>query len=160
MSELIGTLIKLGVALFLVAVAVVIGVRTFGSSEVVAEQQRLSTIVSNIKTLYANTPTYDGLTTTVAINAGVFPSDMVSGTTVRNRWKGNVTVSSTATTFTITYNNVPKDACIQLVSNFKDSNLTQVVVNGTALATVPPSPAEASGACTSDRSNTIDWTFR
>lgn len=159
MSELIGTLIKLGVALFLVAIAVVIGVRTFSQSEVVAEQQRIGVIVSNVKTLYANTPTYSGLDTGVAIQAGVFPSDMVAGTTVYNRWRGQVTLTSGGTTFTLTYANVPRDACINLVSNFKDSSLTGVSVNGVSLANIPPSPAEAASACT-EVSNTIAWTFR
>ncbi len=159
MSELIGTLIKLGVALFLVAIAVVIGVRTFSSSEVVAEQQRISTIVSNIKTLYANTPTYAGLTTNVAIQAGVFPSDMVAGNVVYNRWRGQVNLTESGTEFTLEYQGVPKEACINLVSNFKDSNLSRVEVNGTALANVPPSPAEAAASC-NQQTNTIRWSFR
>jgi len=158
MSEIIGTLIKMGIALFLVAIVVVLGAKGFKSSELAAEQQRLATIVSNVKILYANSPNYNGLNTSVAIKAGVFPKDMVSGTSVYNKWKGAVKVSGSGNTFTISYAGVPKDACINLLSNFKDGSLINVKVNGKALSTVPPTPAQATVACNKD-SNTIEWSF-
>jgi hypothetical protein len=158
MSEIIGTLIKMGIALFLVAIVVVLGAKGFKSSELAAEQQRLATIVSNIKTLYANSSNYDGLTTDVAIQAGIFPKDMVSGTSVYNKWKGAVTVTGSGNTFSVTYAGVPKDACINLLSNFKDGSLVGITVNGNALSTVPPTPAQAAAACNQD-TNTIEWSF-
>ena len=158
MSELIGTLIKLGIALFLVAVVVVMGALGFKKSEVATAQQRLATITANIKNLYANSSTYDGLTTDVAIKAGVFPGDMVAGNTVYNKWKGRVEVTGSGTEFTVEYQGVPKDACINLLSNFKDGSLVAIKVNGTELNTTTPTPADATSAC-NQAQNTIDWIF-
>lgn len=162
MSELIGKIIALGATLFLIVVAVVVGSKVFSSTTTVSEIQNLNTIVSNVRNLYANQPNYNGLTTAVAIQAGVFPSNMVQGNTAVNKWGGQVTLAqntSNPNAFDLTYTNVPQDQCIQLVNNTQASNLVSVAVNGTTL-NPPLNPGQIANACNNPTNNTITWTIR
>ena len=81
---------------------------------------QVSTIVANIRTLYAQQTTYDGLNSATAIQMGVTPDEMGSGTTLTNPFNGDVSIRahwSGIKKFTIVYNGLPKEACITLATH-------------------------------------------
>ncbi len=96
----------------------------------VADQ--VSMLVANIKTMYAQQNTYDGLNNENAISLGVVPDELVvkstSGSTVKtellNSFNGPVFIFASDSTssgdnkaFTIEFNNLSKEACITLATN-------------------------------------------
>ena len=85
----------------------------------------MATIVTNIKTLYAQQKNYNGLITASAVSMGIIPDEL--GTDYRyltNPFNGNVDIFSSDSTvsmdnkaFMIFYDNLPKEACVDLVTN-------------------------------------------
>lgn len=124
----------------------------------VSEVQSISTRIQ--KAYNVSGSPYSSLTTQAGINIGVFPEGMIRGTTVYNTWNGMVTLTGTATTFTITYTNVPQSSCASFAASSGNigESLVQVAVNGTGI-TPPVDPATAGAAC-SQTNNTIIWTLR
>jgi prepilin-type N-terminal cleavage/methylation domain-containing protein len=116
----------------------------------------LLTVAQNVRAMYATSPLVDpGSNMTVSgaqaggaltyIQAGVFPSDMVSlGTTVQNPWGGGVAIvaaqgGATGTaddSFAIDFDRVPQSACISLLTsntgNGRDSGLVQATASAGA----------------------------
>lgn len=96
----------------------------------------VSMIVANIKTLYAQQKTYDGLTTANAITLGVVPDELVktenSTKVLRNAYNGEVEIHTAGSTtaantgtgtaqdkkaFVIYFAGLSKEACITLATN-------------------------------------------
>ena len=81
-------------------------------------------VVQSIKNLYASQHNYNDLTTQVAIDAGIIPSDMViedvgnGQAKVKHIYNGNISIDVDTSTekpsFTITINNLPRDAAVDL----------------------------------------------
>jgi hypothetical protein len=158
-ATLLEAIAYLGIAAIVVigAIALLNGAFSSASSNQTAEQ--VTAIQTGIKKLYmGQTNGYTGLTTTVAIGAGVIPTTLVidkTANTVTNAWGGAVTVNGTGTgTFTIEYQAVPSDICINAIS--AGGTWTAVSVGGAAQA-VPVSPSAAQAAC-SQAANDIIWT--
>ena len=96
----------------------------------VADQ--VSMLVANIKTMYAQQNTYEGLSNETAISLGVVPDELVVKTTendvtkteLLNSFNGPVFIFASDSTsdkdkkaFTIEFNNLSKEACITLATN-------------------------------------------
>ena len=96
----------------------------------VADQ--VSMLVANIKTMYAQQNTYEGLSNETAISLGVVPDELVVKTTkdkvttteLLNSFNGKVFIFASDSTgggdnkaFTIEFNNLSKEACITLATN-------------------------------------------
>ena len=97
----------------------------------VADQ--VSMLVANIKTMYAQQNTYDGLSNETAISLGVVPDELVvktkdtsnnEKTELLNSFNGPVFIFTSDSTsdgdkkaFTIEFNNLSKEACITLATN-------------------------------------------
>ena len=92
----------------------------------VADQ--VSMIVTNIRTLYAQQTTYDGLNNVTAFSMGVVPDDLgTTGDDLSNAFAGGVairygTTGNDATgggtgAFQVSFGNLPKEACITLATN-------------------------------------------
>ena len=90
---------------------------------------QVSTVVTNIRTLYSGQPNYTGLDTSVAIKMGAIPTEMLNGqspttaSVAYNAFNGLVTVVSgnsfsgdTNRTFTVTFEGLGKEACVALAS--------------------------------------------
>ena len=87
----------------------------------------VSMIVANIKTLYAQQKSYDGLNTENAITLGVVPDELVNTDkkTLSNAFNGAVYIASGKSTanetgnraFIITFDGLSKEACISLATN-------------------------------------------
>ena len=86
----------------------------------------VSMLVANIKTLYAQQKTYNGLNNTTAVSMGVVPDELgTDGSSLTNAFNGAVNIkaaSSTSSTndykaFTLTFSGLSKEACITLATN-------------------------------------------
>ena len=96
----------------------------------------VSMIVTNIRTLYAQQKTYDGLDNDSAIQMGVVPDELqiadtsntITGKKLQNAFLGDVTIaaadvpgadagSGTDMGFTVTFAGLTKEACVTLATN-------------------------------------------
>ena len=89
---------------------------------------QISHIVANIRTLYAQQTTYEGLNVANAIKMGVTPSEMGTGTTLTNPFNGNVRISSSGVegpgqrfydrnkVFSIAYGGIDIETCVILAT--------------------------------------------
>ena len=82
---------------------------------------QITHIATNIRTLYSQQTTYNGLTTLKAIQMGVIPSDMDSSNLhfVKNSFNGDTWVAGSFWEdfhFSIIYEGLPKNACITLAT--------------------------------------------
>ena len=82
----------------------------------------VSTIVTNIKTIYAQQKNYNGLDTATAISIGAVPDELGTSTasnfTLTNSFGGSVfIITNSYNTFEIYFSSLPKEACIALATN-------------------------------------------
>ena len=83
--------------------------------------EQVSQIVTNIRTLYAQQTTYDGLNTTTAIQMGAIPDGIGSGSTITNAFSGQMSIHSNSSlvnqgAFAINSGQLTKNACITLAT--------------------------------------------
>lgn len=86
-------------------------------------QDQLTMLLMNIRTAYATSPSYSGLSAANAVAYNLAPSDMVTGSgntaTLHNAFGGSVVVSAGGTSntnFAIVFNGLGKDTCASLAS--------------------------------------------
>ena len=82
-------------------------------------QDQLTMLLMNIRTAYATSPSYEGLSASNAVNYNLAPSDMITGSTLHNAFGGAVVVAAGGannTNFAITFNGLGKDTCASLAS--------------------------------------------
>ncbi len=121
--SLLELLLVLGIIAALVVAAFIVYPKVQAS-----QRAQAATIQAGVKALYTSASSFTGLTNTVAVQAKIFPDNMLSGsgTAARpiNSFKGNVTLTATSTgpssaagsSFTITYNNVPAAECVKIAT--------------------------------------------
>lgn len=132
MVESIGTLLFY---LIMVAGIGVLFASLFAGSNLSKTEQQLSTLRMQVKQLYTSAPDYSGLTSEIAIKAGVVPANMIkSNGEIRNVWNGLVTVAAGTdpNTFTITIQGVPKEDCAKLGS-YQSSSWISIQLNGSEI---------------------------
>jgi len=92
---------------------------------------QITMLVTNIRTMYGTQGNYDGLDNGAAVDLGIVPAIMGSTSTLTNPFKGNVTITrlladdgattapstGSATAFAVTYDSLPKEACIALATS-------------------------------------------
>lgn len=121
------TVIELMVVIAIIVVAVVAIVNRVQSarqsSQVSAESGNLSAIVSKVQSAFSGRPNFAGATTALLLAQNGFPAQMVNNGVVSHVWGGTVALSAGTgnTSVDITYTDVPKAACIELVSNVSRS---------------------------------------
>ena len=84
----------------------------------------VSMLVANIKTLYAQQKTYNGLNNGNAVSMGVVPDELGTTASLTNAFNGTVTIQAAGSTssndekaFTLTFSGLSKEACITLATN-------------------------------------------
>lgn len=89
---------------------------------------QISTLVMNIRTLYASAVNYAGLTNGVAVQMGIIPRDMLQaarGSTVAsnidiiNVYGGQISLTAGGTdnrNFFVTYSGLPMEACVSIAT--------------------------------------------
>ena len=134
----------------MLGVLAIIGVLTVGGIagfQKAMRQHRLNVmrdqivqIVAGVKNMYASQHNYNDLTTQVAIDTGIIPPDMVVEDVdngqykVKHIYNGNISIDvNTETkepTFTITINDVPRNAAVDLstIKWSEDSSLLEIEV--------------------------------
>lgn len=118
--------IVLGIIGLILGAIWVAAASVYSNMRVSKAQGQILTIVQNIRSLYAtstltNETAFAEMTATVRA-AGVFPSDMLSGTATQSPWATAVQVYNETRTvagdaFSIVYNDIPTAACISLVTS-------------------------------------------
>lgn len=88
----------------------------------------VSMIVTNIRTLYAQQKTYDGLNNETAVQMGVVPDELGTTSSLKNAFLGDVTIvaadvpgadagAGTDMGFTVKFAGLTKEACVTLATN-------------------------------------------
>ncbi|EMY6875388.1 prepilin-type N-terminal cleavage/methylation domain-containing protein [Escherichia coli] len=130
--SLLELLLVLGVIAALVVSAFIVYPKVRDARYVDIEAKHIGQIYASVKTVYTGQPNYSGLSTTaVAMPAQFFPDDMISEKTTWaiSSWGGYVVVDSnnvspsggTASSFTISYSDVPESVCVRLISAVESS---------------------------------------
>ncbi|MDS7803745.1 type 4 pilus major pilin [Klebsiella oxytoca] len=126
--SLLELLLVLGIIAALVVAAFIVYPKVQASQRAQAESNNIATIQAGVKALYTSASSFDKLTTSVAVQAKIFPDNMLvgSGTAAKpvNAFKGDVVVASANTgpsaaqgsSFTITYSNVTAAECTKIIT--------------------------------------------
>ena len=104
----------------------------------------VSMLVANIKTLYAQQKTYNGLTNQTAVNMGVVPDELGTTSDLTNAFNGKVYISAADSTtenddkaFNIVFDGLSREACITLATNDwgsgYSSGLIAIAAQGTSI---------------------------
>ena len=156
--SLLELLLVLGIIAALVVAAFIVYPKVQASQRAQAESNNIATIQAGVKALYTSASSFTGLTNTVAVQAKIFPDNMLSGSGTAakpiNAFKGNVTLAATAT-----YDNVPAAECVKIATaaagNFYITTVGTKVVKA-AGGTLDV--AATAAACTNATSNTLVFT--
>ena len=133
-------------------------------------QDQMAMILINIRTAFASSPSYADLDNTNAILMNIVPSDMLpgglgTGSTIKNAFGGDVSIDAAGTDntqFTITYEDLGKEACVSLLtSDWGTDGLVSIVMGSLSggpsdKITVTQAAGESGCAATG---NTIVWTY-
>ena len=119
MIEMLGVLAIIGV-LSVGGIAGYSKAMTKFKTNQVADQ--VSTIVTNIKTLYAQQKSYEGLNAETAVSMGIIPDELGTDyNNLTNPFNGEVRIWSSGSidykTFVIAYSGLSKEACLSLATN-------------------------------------------
>jgi hypothetical protein len=151
----------LGVAATVIVGAIALLSNAFGSARTNRTQQEVAAISTGVRRLFMGQA---GAFGTGSLNAQlaaarVFPSTLaVSGDAVSNAWNGAVTVTGNTTTFTISYDNLPQEVCVELLTT--SNQFLNVAANGGAPLSPPVALAQATAQCTEAVSNAVVWADR
>lgn len=157
MSEVMGAFFKYGLAILGVAAVVLYFYFSMAANKVDNAAADISTLQSNISTLYEGQSNMTSLSNSVVISAKAAPSNMIDGTNLLDPWSGSVTVQPDATAgmFDIIVAGVPQRACTKLatvVSSYKT-----VTINGSA-DTAPADPGTVATQCAGSN-NQLQFAF-
>ncbi len=166
--SLLELLLVLGIIAALVVAAFIVYPKVQASQRAQTESNNIATIQAGVKALYTSASSFTGLTNTVAVQAKIFPDNMLSGVgnaaVPVNAFKGNITVLAantgpslaTGSSFTISYANVPAAECTKIITatagNFYIATVNAKVVKP-AGGTLDV--AATTAACNNATSNTI-----
>lgn len=148
-----------GLLIGLMAIATIAGLLylAFGKSNVASMEQDLVVLRMQTQQFYFGT-NYSDLSNETAIKAGIVPKSLIKGENLVNPWGGSINLSSDSanSSFTVELDNIPKDACIQLV-RFQPESWDSVSVNGADIES--SDVARIPDAC-SQTANTLAFTAR
>lgn len=126
--SLLELVLVLGIISALVVSAFIVYPKVQVSQCAQAERNNIATIQAGVKSLYTPASGFTGLSNTVAVQAKIFPNNMLSGSESAvkpiNAFKGDVILGAAATSpskvpgssFNITYSNVPVAKCTKIVT--------------------------------------------
>ncbi len=167
---LVETLIAVVIGIIILVGAFIVAGQVLSNNRLSNAETDIASIEGGVKQLYAGQGNYNGLTNQVAVNAGVFPVDMVGTGTPVDSWQGAVTLepgtdvsANYGGDFAIQMANVSQSACIKLAT-YQYGSWVAFSINGTSLYS-PGSPVAvgssptplASGDCTPGSTNTLLW---
>lgn len=162
------SLIELSVALIIIAFAIAGVVISFGETSNKTKTNAIVTdlfaVKDSVATLYSGRSNYTGLTNNILISSDSLPDNMVNGTSnLINTYKGQITAIpadnlGTDDSFSITFTNIPVEACVAISAYPFSNDLVSLTINGTNY-TDRPSPANIVTNCNSSSPTTLIWQF-
>jgi hypothetical protein len=161
---LLETLLAISVGVSFVIGATLIYLNATGRNQVQEAFTQVQTTVAGVRLLYSGSSSYgDDEITEVAVDARIFENKWLVDDQPVNPWGGDIAIEGNERTFTLTYPDVPQDACAQLISlnstGFGGAVIS-IEVNGTDIGTQNVDPATATAACDDPNENEIVWEFR
>ena len=169
--SLLELLLVLGIIAALVVAAFIVYPIVQASQRAQAESNNIATIQAGVKALYTSASSFTGLNNSVAVQAKIFPDNMLSGSGSAakpiNAFKGNVVVASadtgpsaaTGSSFTITYENVPAAECTKIITAAAGNFYIAQVVGATVKkAGGTLNVAATAAACSDANSNKLVFT--
>lgn len=136
------------------------------SRKISQAQKDLNVIQQSIRSIYAGQSSFNGITAAALVSTKVVPASMVSGTTLRHAFNGQVNIESVDagggndSGFRITFTNVPAEACVKLLTSDYGRSLYEAgaTTKRTQSSGLPFNPVDAATSCAA-ANNTITWTF-
>lgn len=159
-------MLELILAIAIVGTIVVLGVSRFKSAQDSTDVTNETSNVAEIFKALGQTKTTTGYGTSGSnltpglIAAGGVPKNMtlLSGTTIYNTWDGTVTAASNSNTYTVTFNAVPKEACVNVVQQVSKNPLVASTKVGAAAARNGEVGLAGAAADCTGATNSITWT--
>jgi len=129
---LIEGLLFLGIAAIVIVGALMLFNNASQATKLNAAKTEIQAYVANIQSLFSAQPDYAGLDNTLVVSTGLAPAGVASGTdTLVNPWGGEVTIEAGSShDFTIEYADVPKEACINIMTSgmANEGAITEIAV--------------------------------
>jgi type II secretory pathway pseudopilin PulG len=147
-ASLLEAIAYLGIAAVVVLGAVSLLNGAFGSAKSNQTSEEVVALRTAVRKLYMGQSYPVESLTPSLILANAVPATLARGAgagALSNSWGGAVTVAGTAAGFTITYNAIPQDVCVNLISGA--SGWTSITQGQTALTTFPATVANATTLC-------------
>lgn len=159
-ASLLEGIAYLGIAAIVVMGAISLLTGAFSSAKSNQANEEVIGLRTAVRKLYMGQvyPTTGVVGTLITAKAapGTLTADSAAGT-LKNSWGGTVDVAGNGTGFTITYNAIPKDVCVNMVSGA--NGWTNIKVNGgTDIQVFPATASDATTNCTSDTGNVVIYT--
>ncbi len=164
------TLMEVAMVLAIIGIVIAAALLYYNSAntarQTTAALGQLAQIQTSVRSLYSGQANYTGVNAANLASSQALPSSMISGTTIRHAFNGNVTIAATntpgggtASGFTVTFANVPQDACKQMLTKDLGRGLYSAGV-GTPQTqpNLPLTLAQAGTACSATY-NSVQWTF-
>ena len=146
-ASLLEGIAYLGIAALVILGAVSLLTTAFGNAQSNRAVEEVISLRTSIRKLYSGQNYGNGAITPTLIAANAVPGTLtITGGAITNAWGGAVVLTGAGTNFTITYNNVPQDVCISMISG--GNGWRQIDRGGAAAITVfPATPADAQVTC-------------
>lgn len=161
-ASLLEGIAYLGIAAIVVLGAVSLLTNAFGNAKVNQTTEEVIALRTAVRKLYAGQPyNSDALMQANLITANAIPTTLAlpGANVINNSWAGTVTIAgATASTFTITYQNVPQDVCVGVVSGASGWTAIDVNASGNPITASPVTASQATTLCSVAGPNTIVFT--
>jgi len=159
-SSLLEAIAYLGIAAVVVLGAVSLLNGAFGSAKANQTSEEVVALRTAVRKLYMGQsyPVESMVPNLILANAVPATLARAQTGTLSNSWGGAVAVAGTATGFTITYNAVPQDVCVNLISGA--SGWLSIAQGQTSLTAFPVTVANATTLCSvpGAAGNTVTFT--
>lgn len=148
---LMEALLFLGLAAIVIVGAFALYNNASSTTKMNQAKTQLQSYIGGVKTLYASQNSYATVTTALVVNAGIAPKEAVDGATLVSPWGTSTTItgnSSSPREFRVTFNDIPRDACVALLSAglIAQGTVFQMGV-GSTLSATEIDPATAATMC-------------
>jgi len=146
MRDVIGSLWSILIGVLLIGGVVTVGYKALQTNKTSNALSDIAQLSADIESLYSGQGVYSSLSNTVAVSAGIVPSDMNIGGTITDQWSGAVTLgpNTIPSMFDITLGSVPAAACVTLATTVKG---VAVVLPGNGQQGLPIDAGLAAAGC-------------
>lgn len=165
------TLIEAAMVLAILAL-VVAGIMLFYQNANTSRQTTnalndLAAVQQQVRSLYGGQPSFAGITPELIANSKALPARMVSGTTLRHSFNGQILIApanaggGAGSGFQVTFQNIPQEACVKMLSSDLGRGLYAAGVNAANRTQTQglPFPLDQANAACAAANNNVVWIF-